>query len=86
MDSVRGGEPPPELKIWWMCKELHTTPDDGGIYDQDEKQMNTMRTLDNIYSAVNRYFNLKGEQIHSLTDGERRILRILKDEGVLFCQ
>ena len=86
VDSVKGDEPPPELKIWWMCKELHQAPEAGGMFDQDEKQMNTMRTLDNVYSAVYRYFNLKGEQIHSLTNNERRILRMLKDQGVLFCQ
>ena len=86
VDAVKGDEPPPELKIWWMCKELHQTPESGGVLDQDEKQMNTMRTLDNIYSAVYRYFNLQGEQIHNLTSNERRILRVLKDQGVLFCQ
>lgn len=86
MDAVRGDDPPPELKIWWMCKELGTPPNAGGILDQDERLMNTMRTLDTVYSAVYRYANLKGEQIHRLTDSERRVLRQLIDTGVMFCQ
>ena len=52
--------------------------------DQDEKLMNTMRSLDNIYSAVHRYRNLKGDQIHRLTDDERRILKMLIDTGALY--
>jgi hypothetical protein len=86
VEAVYGDDPPPELKIWWMCKELGTPPKSGGILDQDEKMMNTMRTLDTVYSAVYRYANLKGEQIHRLTDSERRVLRRLIDTGVMFCQ
>ena len=84
MAAAHGEPPPPELKLWWWCKDLNTPPEEGGVLDQDEKLMHTMRALDNIYTAVSRFFGLKGDQIHRLTDNERRILRMLKDNGFLF--
>lgn len=54
------------------------------MLDQDERLINVMVSLDNIYSAVNRYLNLKGDRIHLLTELERRVLRMLKDMEVMF--
>ena len=52
--------------------------------DQEYGMMIRMAVLSNIYNAYNRYRNAQGKQIHTLSEGERRILRYLKDAGVLF--
>jgi hypothetical protein len=83
--AVKGEtDPPPVLSLWWKCNELNTPPEAGGILDQDEKLMNTMRSLDSVYNAMYRYQNLKGEHIHRLTDNERRTIRMLIDLGVFY--
>jgi hypothetical protein len=46
--------------------------------------MHHMAACLNIYNAVTHLRNARGEQIHGLTDGERRILRLLVDMGLLF--
>ncbi len=58
-------------------------PEQGGLYDQDYLTMHRMGALDNIYSTVVRVRNLTGHQIHSLTTSERRMIRYLRDLGVM---
>jgi len=52
------------------------------VLDQDAILMTRMAILTNARNAVDRIINLSGARIHDLTDGERRILRYLKDAGV----
>lgn len=78
------GTPPPELKIGWQCERWHCLPEQGAYLDQDYKLMYSITALSNIYNTVQRWRNSSGKSIHSLTDGERRILRMLKDMGVIF--
>ena len=85
MDTVDSdGMPPPDLRLSWYCERLKCTPDTGGINDQDYATMHRMVVLSNIYNALNRFRNLKGEQIHSLSQSERGILKYLATEGLLF--
>lgn len=84
MGAAHGEEPPPELQLYWRCQRFSALPDSGGMLDQDERLINVMVSLDNIYSAVNRYLNLTGDRIHLLTELERRVLRMLKDMEVMF--
>lgn len=75
---------PADLKLAWQCERWHTLPDDGGLYAQDYITMNRMTSLRSIYNAIIKIKSLKGTQIHTLSDGERNILRVLMDNGFLF--
>jgi hypothetical protein len=81
--SAAFGDPPPaELRLAWMCEQHNTLPDAGGMFEQDYRTIVLMDRLSNIYRAVKRFQTAKGEQIHSLTDNERLILRRLMDMGI----
>ena len=85
MESVDGdGDPPPELILSWQCSRWACLPDTGGYFEQDYSIMRRMTTLANVYNALTKYRNAKGAQIHNLTESDRRILRFLKDAGLLF--
>ena len=85
VECVTENAPPPaDLKLAWQCERWHTLPDDGGLYAQDYQTMTRMTALNTVYSAVIKIKSLKGTQIHTLSDGERRILRMLMDNGFLF--
>ena len=78
-----GETPPPELRLAWWCEQWNALPENGGLYQQDHKTIRRMTALTNIYNLVTRVRNMKGAQIHNLTTSERRILRALRDEGLL---
>jgi len=85
VDCANGeGPPPPELTIGWQCERFNCLPETGAYMDQDYKTMMLMTACMNTHSVVKRWKGLSGKQIHSLTDGERKILRYLKDLGVMF--
>ena len=75
---------PPELRLSWQCERYHSLPEAGGYLDQDYALVTRMGSLANVYSAYAHYRNAQGAQIHSLSVSERRVLRYLKDTGVLF--
>lgn len=75
--------PPAELTLAWQCERWRTLPEGGGLYNQDFRTMSLMTSLSNVYHAVSRIHEL-GKNIHKLTDAERRILKILMDEGLMF--
>lgn len=78
--AIDDGPPPPELQLAWMCGEYHL-PEHGGIYDQDAKTFYSMRSAENIYRVLGKMRNLKGADIHRLTDGERKLIKRLRDGG-----
>lgn len=83
MEVVDGdGEPPPELKLAWWCGDTRS-PDSGGVLDQDFGLLTRMTAAGNVYRALSRYRSLKGHQIHSLSDSERRLLGGLQRNGLL---
>ena len=75
---------PPELRLAWQCERWNTLPDNGNLYAQDYLTMQRMTITTNIYNAVMRIKSLKGKEIHKLSDNDRRILRMLMDQGLLF--
>jgi hypothetical protein len=75
---------PPELRLAWQCERWQTLPDNGNLYAQDYKTMHLMNISTNIYNSIVRIKSLKGREIHRLGDGDRKILRMLMDEGFLF--
>jgi hypothetical protein len=76
--------PPAELTIYWMCRRFPgALPQAGAIYDQDAGLMNRMAAADRVYSFVRHLRSLKGKQIHSLSDSDRRLWKSLITEGIL---
>lgn len=85
MDCANGDGPPPsELSLGWQCERFHCLPDAGAYRDQDYQTMMYMTAFMNVHSVIKRWKSLSGKQIHSLTDGERKVLRYLKDLGLMF--
>lgn len=85
MDSLENeGDPPPELELALMCQKWNTLPDSGGLYEQDARLIKRMSGVLAIQSVLIRWRTLQGKNIHQLTDGERKILRMLRDMGLLF--
>lgn len=85
MEAVDGdASAPPELRLGWECERFNCLPEAGGYLDQMYSTMSTMAALMNVYGAYSRYRNSRGADIHNLSDGERRILRSLKDMGLIF--
>jgi hypothetical protein len=84
VDSVENdGDPPPELSLALMCQRWKTLPDAGGMYEQDARVIKRMSGVLSIHGAINRWRTLTGKNIHQLTEGERRILKMLKDLGFM---
>ena len=59
-------------------------PEQGAYLDQDYFLLARMRALSNVYNVVSKLRNMKGAQIHQLTDSDRKILKMLVDLGLLF--
>lgn len=78
-----GDPPPPELPIAFKVDQWGTLPDAGGLYDQDAGLLGRMTVYLNIYRAVSKLRSAQGEEIHRLTDGDRRIIGELRRSGVL---
>jgi len=72
---------PHEVLLDNWCQAYHALPDAGGLLDQDWQTVYGMRVLANIYYAVSHFANAVGDQIHSLTVDERRLIRWLRDNG-----
>ena len=75
---------PIELRLAWQCERWNTLPDDGGLYKQDYQTLLRMSFTQNVYNAIVRVKALTGENIHQLTDNERKILKMLMDNGFMF--
>ena len=81
---VHDTPPPPDLLLAFQCQRWNALPDSGGLYEQDFQTLYRMTATLNIYNTVSRVRQLKGKEIHRLTDSERKILRYLMDNKVLF--
>ena len=75
-----GAPPPPQLRLAWQCEEWNAQPEAGGMLDQDHALMVQMTAANNIYRTLKRFRGLVGKMIHSLSQEERRILKVLRDE------
>lgn len=85
VECVLDDAPPPlELRTAWMCKRWNCLPESGGLYEQDYRLIRRMNYTESIYNAVVRIRELKGKNIHQLTENERKILKMLMDNGLLF--
>jgi len=73
-----GAQAPPELSLEWQVQRYNTLPLAGGLYDQEYSLLNKMRTLGNIYDALTRLRSMKGDEIHKMPPGMRRIIGFLR--------
>lgn len=78
-----GGPPPPELRLAWLCKRWGGLPAAGGLLDQDYQMLYRMTALSNVTETLSDYRNLRGAEIHGLTEGQRRTLRFLRGMDLL---
>jgi len=53
------------------------------MLDQDHGLIIQMTVASNIYVTLKAYRSMKGTEIHGLSDGQRRILRLLRDERLI---
>lgn len=84
MDAANGnGAPPPILRLAWTCEKWNRLPDEGPPLEQDYLLMRHMTMASNIYRTVTRWYTLDGKAIHSLSESERSILKMLKDMGLM---
>jgi hypothetical protein len=74
-----GEQPPPELSAYWLCKRFGGLPEAGGVLDQDAGMVNRMTACANAYDVIAHLISLQGEQIHSLTEGERMTIKWLME-------
>jgi hypothetical protein len=82
--AVEEGAPPPiELRIAWDCHRWNTNPGSGGLMDQDYGLIYRMDVTENIYNSMSHLRSLKGDQIHTLSDGERDLIQWLREIKVL---
>ena len=85
MDAAHGvGEPPPELKLNWMCEKWGNLPDSGPPLEQDFVLMHRMSVYSRVYNVVYKWNHLEGKAIHSLTNSERSMLKWLQNLGFMF--
>jgi hypothetical protein len=82
VDAARGAPPPADLQLAWQCKRWNALPDAGGINDQYYATLRSMAILSNIYETIEYMRRLKGNQIHSLTDSQRKLIRWVMDQGI----
>lgn len=84
MAHIDHAAPPPQaLVLVWDMERWGALPESGGILDQDALTMARSRVLQSVYKTVSRLRNMKGAEIHKLTDGERKIIGGLKKAGYL---
>lgn len=82
VEAARSGGPAPsELRLAWMCGDS-LLPETGGVLDQDGPLMLKMRVLSGIYRVTQKIRAAHGEEIHSLTDNERRTWDYLIKAGI----
>lgn len=75
--------PPPELELGWLCERWRGLPDSGAVLDQDVRKLHLMGVAMNIENALQTYRNSVGAAIHNLTIPQRKILAVLRDQGLL---
>lgn len=76
-------DPPPELTLAWKAKKYSALPMAGGLFTQPYALLHKMDVFSNVYSIVGRLQNLTGANIHKLSDGERRVIKWLRDIKVM---
>ena len=72
-EGREGATPPPELRLYWLCKRYTALPEPGALFEQDAGLLSRMATLGNIYETMQRIRGLKGEAIHNMRPDDGRV-------------
>jgi len=81
---VDDNEPPPgDLRLVWWCEQYHALPEAGGMLDQDYATFVRMGAVKAAYEAVSRLRAARGDEIHSLSRGDRRVLKWMLDNRII---
>ena len=80
--AAHGKPPPAELQLAWDCKRWGALLEGGGLLDQPYKTMTGMSMSISIYETIAYMKSLAGRDIHRLTDGQRRTIRWIQDQGI----
>lgn len=84
MAHVDNNAPPPkDLVLGWDMERFTALPEGGGLLDQEAGTMQRVRVALSIYKVLSRLRNMKGAEIHKLTDGERKIIGNLQRAGYI---
>ena len=82
--SLDGDEdPPPVLRLSWMSKKYGALPEAGGVMDQEYAMLHRMDIVSNIHDAISRLRGFKGDAIHGMSTGDRRLIKSLRDMGLV---
>lgn len=52
------------------------------MLDQDYALITKMHALSNVHSTIQYLRSLEGDQIHNLTESQRRLIKYLLDNGM----
>lgn len=78
-----GMPPPPELQTAWDVRTWGALPEAGGLYDQDYVLLRRMTALLGYHQSLSAFRNMKGKDIHHLSDAQRRVIKYLRGEGMI---
>lgn len=67
----------------WDVKTWGSLPDAGGLNDQDYVLLRRMKVLLGYHDSLSSFRNLKGKSIHQMSDQQRRVVKHLRDEGMI---
>ena len=82
--SINGKEdPPPVLRLSWMSRKYSALPEAGGVLDQEYAMLHKMDIVSNVHDALSRLRGFKGDAIHGMSAGDRRLIKSLRDMGLV---
>lgn len=82
--SIDGKEdPPPVLRLSWMSRKYSALPEAGGVMDQEYAMLHRMDIVSNVHDSLTRLRSFKGDAIHGMSAGDRRLIKSLRDLGLI---
>ena len=82
--SIDGKEdPPPVLRLSWLSRKYSALPEAGGVMDQEYAMLHKMDVVSNVHDALNRLRGFKGDAIHGMSAGDRRLIKSLRDMDLI---
>lgn len=74
-------DPPDELYLYWICKDLGLTPSQA--MNEDYQTVSRMRQFAAVYNMIPRVRGLKGDEIHNIDPADMKLMDWLKETGVM---
>ena len=79
-DYAEGNGPtPPELQLYWQCRDLNALPYAGGVLDQPAGLVQRMRAANNVYQAQKAFMSMRLPDFHRrYPDGMKLVQQVYK--------